>query len=118
MLNQGIMRTQLPHWKGVLTGLVLGTLSFASIGASTANAAVVVIHDGPRAAPPHPREERVIVRRGYVWSGGHYEWRHHRYVWVRGHHLRERPGYDWVPGHWEHHEGHYDWYRGEWHPHR
>ena len=89
-----------------------------AIGARPAQAAVVVIHDGPREAPPPPREEHVVVRRGYSWNAGHYEWRHHRYVWVHGRPLRERRGYDWVPGHWQHHEDHYDWYRGEWHPHR
>jgi len=91
-------------WKVGLAGLALTTMSFASAGARPAEAAVVVIHDGPREAPPPPREERVIVRPGYSWNAGHYEWRHHRYVWVHGRHIRERRGYDW--------------YRGEWHPHR
>ena len=85
--------------------------------ARAAGAAVVVIHGG-REAPPEPREERVVERRGYVWDRGHYEWRHHHYVWVRGHYVRERRGYDWEPARWDRHEDHYDYHRGEWHPHR
>jgi YXWGXW repeat-containing protein len=102
-----------------LAGLALSTLSLVSVGARPAAAAVVIVHDGPREAPPPEiREQRARERRGYVWDGGHYEWRHRRYVWSRGHYVRERRGYEWAPGRWERHEDHYDWHRGEWHPHR
>jgi WXXGXW repeat (2 copies) len=76
-----------------------------------------VHHDGPREAPPE-RVESPTVRHGYVWTGGHYEWRHRHYVWSRGHYVRERSGYEWDRGHWERHGDHYDWYPGGWHLHR
>jgi len=103
---------------GLVFGLVLG-LPLSVVADPIAAAAVVIIHDGPRDAPPAPREEHYGPRRGYVWVGGHWEWRHHRrYYWSRGHYVRERRGYDYVPGRWERHEDHYDWYRGEWYPRR
>ena len=87
------------NWKSGLLGLALLGLS-----GPVAQAAVVIIHNGPR--------------RGYVWVGGHHAWRHHHYVWTRGHYVRERRGYEYAPGRWDHHEDHYDWHDGEWHPHR
>jgi hypothetical protein len=97
-----------------LAGLALSSLAMSAVAASPARAEVMIIHGG-RDEPPAPREERVVVRRGYVWDRGHYGWRHRRYVWSR---VRERSGYEWAPGRWERHEDHYDWHDGEWHPHR
>jgi hypothetical protein len=105
------------NWKMGLAGLALSSLGMSAVATSTAQADVVIIHGG-RAEPPPVREERVVVRRGYVWDPGHYGWRHHRYVWSRGHHVRERGGYEWTPGRWEPHEDHHDWHRGEWRPRR
>ena len=97
-----------------LLGLML-TVSAAPI----ASAAVIVIHNGPRDAPPTAVEERPgRSRRGYIWVGGHHRWRRNHYYWNHGHYARERRGYEYAPGHWDHHEDHYDWYDGEWHPHR
>jgi hypothetical protein len=67
---------------------------------------------------PSAIEERASARRGYIWVGGHHEWRRHRYVWRRGHYVHERRGYEYAPGRWERHENHYDWHDGAWHPHR
>ena len=106
------------NWKMGLAGLALSSLGMSALAASTAQAAEVVIIHGGRDEPPRAREERVVVRRGYVWDRGHYGWRHHRYVWSRGRYVRERSGYEWAPGRWERHEDHYDWHDGEWHPHR
>jgi hypothetical protein len=103
-------------WKSAFFGL---SLSLVVLTGPAATAAVVVIHDGPRDAPPSPREEHYRPRRGYVWTGGRWEWRHHhRYVWSRGHYARERRGYEYAPGRWDRHEDHYDWHDGEWHPRR
>jgi len=51
-------------------------------------------------APPAPRYERVVVRRGYVWAPGYWRWYGGRHVWVHGYYIRERPGWVWVPHHW------------------
>ena len=101
------------NWKKGLAGLAL-MLCMAPV----ASAAEVIINDGPTEAPPIVREEAPPYRRGYVWTGDHYEWRHHRYVRVHGRYVRERRGYDWAPGRWERHENRYQWHGGEWHPHR
>jgi hypothetical protein len=101
-----------------LAGLALSSLGMSALAASTAQAAEVVIIHGGRDEPPRSREERVVVRRGYVWDRGHYGWRHHRYVWSRGRYVHERNGYEWAPGRWERHQDHYDWHDGEWHAHR
>jgi hypothetical protein len=96
-----------------LVGFLL--LAFAAPGAQ---AAVVILHNGPRDAPPPIVEEHPAPRRGYVWVGGHHRWHRHHYRWTRGHYVRERRGYEYAPGRWEHHDDHYDWYDGEWHPRR
>jgi hypothetical protein len=101
-------------WKMGLAGLALSSLGMSALAAPMAQAAEVVIHGG-RDEPPPARHERVVMRRGYVWDGGHYGWRHHRYVWTRGRHMRERRGYGWAPGGWQRHEDHYDWHDGGWH---
>ncbi len=97
-------------WKIGLLGFGLCWLGAAPV----ASAAEIVIRD----APPEIHEEAPPTRRGYVWDGSHYEWRHGRYVRVRGRYIRQRRGAEWVPGHWEHREDRYRWHRGEWHPHR
>ena len=55
---------------------------------------------GINVAPPAPRFERVVVRPGYVWTPGYWQWRGNQYVWVGGYYLRERPAFVWVPHHW------------------
>lgn len=100
-------------WKSGLVGLAL--LVFA---APVAQAAVLIIHDGPRDAPPSAIEEHPASRRGYIWVGGYHHWGHHRYTWRRGRYLHERRGYEYAPGRWDRHEDHYDWHGGEWYPHR
>jgi hypothetical protein len=112
-INNRDYKSDMTTWKSGLLGLVLLGLT-----GPAAQAAVVVIHDGPRDPPPAAREEHYAPRRGYVWVGGHHGWRHRHYVWTRGHYVRERRGYDYVPGRWDRHEDHYDWHDGEWHPHR
>jgi len=96
-----------------LAGLALSSLGMSALAVPAAQAEVVIIHGG-RDEPPPVREEHVVVRRGYVWDGGHYGWRHRRYVWTRGHYVHERRGYGWAPGRWQRHEDHYDWHAGGW----
>ena len=109
----GFSMRRMTSWKVGLAGLALW-LGAAPI----ASAAEVVVRTGPREAPPEIREEPPPARRGYVWDGTHYEWRHGRYVRVRGHYVRERRNAEWVPGHWEHREDRYQYHRSEWHPRR
>jgi hypothetical protein len=96
-------------WK---IGLVAVGLSLCA--APFASAAEIVIRTAPPAVEEAPRPER----RGYVWTGDHYQWRHHRYVLVRGHWVRERRGYEWAPSRWERRDDRYYFHRGEWHTHR
>lgn len=93
-----------------LAHLMLGAaLSLASPVASAA-----VIYIGPREPPPPAVVERPAPRGGYVWVGGHYEWRDRRYVWHRGHYVRERRGWTWTEGRWERRGDSYRWHRGGW----
>ena len=105
------------NWKLGLAGVALASLGMSSLAAPKAQAAVFDHSRRARRAAA-AREERVVERRGYVWSGGHYGWRHRRYVWTRGRYVHERRGHEWAPGRWERHEDHYDWHDGEWHRHR
>lgn len=57
--------------------------------------------DGPREAPPTPREERQAARAGYEWLSGRWEWRHGKWDWTAGRWERERPGKHWSPGRWD-----------------
>jgi hypothetical protein len=66
-------------------------------------------------APPAPRYEQVVVRRGYVWAPGYYRWEGGRHVWVGGSYMRERPGHRWVPAHWaQGPHGRWHFYAGHW----
>jgi hypothetical protein len=83
--------------------------AFASI-AVPAYAAVIV-----RVAPPEPRVEVVPApRAGYVWNGGHWEWRNQRHQWVAGNWLRERRGYRYNQPAWAETNGRWTMQRGRW----
>ena len=69
---------------------------------------------GPHDPPPTVVVETPRSRPGYIWVGGHHEWRHRRYVWVGGHLVRERRRHHWEDGRWDRHEDHYDWHPGGW----
>ena len=53
-------------------------------------------------APPPPRAEHVVVRPGYVWTGGYWRWTGARHVWVSGYWTPARRGYRYVPARWAH----------------
>ncbi|MBS0574934.1 MAG: YXWGXW repeat-containing protein [Proteobacteria bacterium] len=80
-------------------------LAFASTGVFCAPSAQArtFVDIGINVAPPPPRYERVVVRPGYVWVPGHYNWdgRYRRYVWVGGYYVADRHGHRWVPAHWQ-----------------
>ena len=65
-------------------------------------------------APPPPREERVVVRPGYVWTPGYYRYSENRYVWVGGTYVVERPGYRWRPHRWTNVNGRWHFEEGGW----
>src|SRR5438067_9238404 len=93
--------------KLLIAALLAG--SFGSI-AIPASAQVYIDH-----APPPPRDERVPpARHGYVWSPGHWEWRHGHHVWVGGSWLRERHGYTYHAPNWVQRDGHWMMERGRW----
>ena len=66
-------------------------------------------------APPPPRAETVVYRRGYIWVQGHWErrgdggWR-----WRPGYYVRERPDMVYVSGHWERRGNAWVWIEGGW----
>ncbi len=65
-------------------------------------------------APPPPREERVVVRPGFVWIRGRWEFRGGHWVWRAGYWQRARVGHVWEAGHWERRGNHYVWIEGRW----
>lgn len=96
--------------KMLAAALIAGSFGAGMIP-STASAEVIVV----RQAPPAPREEAIpSPRSGYVWTPGHWEWRHQRHVWVRGAWLRDRPGYVYHAPTWEEREGAWHMRAGAW----
>jgi len=57
--------------------------------------------NGPRKAPPAPREERYEEKKGFIWARGHWEWKNGDYEWLPGHWERERASKRWVEARWE-----------------
>ena len=111
--------------KNWIVGAAAVLASATALLALPAQAASVVVE----IAPPAPQVEVVpVARPGYMWVGGHYEWRHHNYFWVPGSYVVLRPGYhyvqpqwvqvghrwNYVPGNWAREvpppHGHYDHY--------
>jgi hypothetical protein len=74
-----------------------------------------IANDGPREAPPTPREERrEAARAGYVWVAGEWDWKNGAYEWVPGHWERERANKEWRPSRWEQREGRWLRTPGDW----
>ncbi len=64
--------------------------------------------------PPPPRYEEVVVRPGFVFIQGRWNWNGGQWVWMNGHYERERVGYVWAPGRWERRGNRHVWVEGEW----
>jgi hypothetical protein len=91
--------------------LVAGTIGSVATLPSAAATAVIQLDT----APPEVRVERApVVRRGYVYSPGYWDYRNNRHVWVRGTVVRERRGYVYAPGRWEERDGHWVLERRHW----
>jgi hypothetical protein len=103
--------------KRVVVGASLLSASTVAPAEALADAHITIV-TRPREPPPPPPSEPVQRREGWVWVGGHYEWRHGEYVWVGGHMVRERHGHAWREGHWRRHGHEYRWHGGRWYPHR
>lgn len=65
---------------------------------------------------PTARVESVTPRAGFVWIGGHWEWRGSSWHWVGGRWEAERAGMRWVPGTYEVRGGVQVWVEGRWAP--
>jgi hypothetical protein len=68
-----------------------------------------------RVAPPPPREEAIpVIRPGYVWVPGYWDWRGNRHVWVNGTWVHGRAGYHYAQPTWIHEGDHWRLQRGGW----
>lgn len=70
-------------------------------------------HRWPNEAPPPPRDERIIVRAGFEWIPGRWDWRG-KWEWVPGRYEREQAGKHWRAGHWEHQGDRWGFVEGAW----
>jgi hypothetical protein len=96
--------------RNVLIALCLAAGSIGS-GVATPAAADVYV----RVAPPAPRYEPVpVVRQGWEWAPGYWNWSGHRYVWVRGHKVRAHGHGHWVPDRWVEDNGRWRREHGHW----
>ena len=90
--------------------LLLSLILVGGISAGSANARVIV-----EIAPPAPQVEVIpVMRPGYTWAPGYWNWQHNQHVWVAGHQMRERRGYDWAPDRWNQVNNHHEFERGHW----
>jgi len=90
--------------------LCIAVGSVATVGVTPAAAQIYV-----RVAPPAPRHEVVpVVREGWVWQPGYWNWNGRRYVWARGHSIRAHRGQHWVAHQWNEDHGRWRMERGHW----
>lgn len=104
----------------ILAGLIALGAAFAPLESQAQPHVSVTIST----APPAPIYERIpVVRSGYDWAPGYWEWRGRRHAWVPGHYIAARPGYVYAPPSWHHRGGRWvmepsRWDRGPRHGHR
>ena len=93
--------------------VILAAMLAASLGSLVTPAYSARDH-GVRIAPPPPREEVVVERRGHVWAPGHWEYKNGKYHWRKGHLVKARRGYHYAEPTWVERDGR--WYRegGAW----
>ena len=96
--------------KKTLLAVCIATGSIATMGITPATADIYV-----RVGPPPPRHEVVpVVRPGWAWQPGYWNWNGHRYVWTNGHRVRAHRGAHWVPHRWQQDHGRWRMDRGHW----
>jgi hypothetical protein len=104
-----------------LHAVFLGILIAGSVGACTVHGRAAGTYHGPSAGvvvydpPPSPPPRRhVVVRPGYVWIEGRYDYHGGRYVWRDGYYERERRGHVYRPGRWQRSGRGHVWVEGRW----
>src|SRR6185437_16541313 len=81
-----LKRGLLMNARKTLLALCVAVGSGATLLPAVASAEIYV-----RIGPPPPRTEVVpVLRPGYVWVPGYWNWNGRRYVWVRGHRIHGR----------------------------
>ena len=97
--------------RNTLLALCVAASSFATGVSTPASAADIYV----RIAPPAPRYEVVpVVRPGWEWAPGYWNWTGHRYVWVKGHRVHAHGHGHWVPDRWVESDGRWHHNRGHW----
>ena len=100
---------------------MLASLGFAALltgcyvhgsGGAYVSAPVAVVEVEEESPPP--QYEEVVVRPGFIWIQGNYQYSGGRYVWMGGHYERERAGYMYAPGRWERRGRGHVWVEGRW----
>ena len=86
--------------------VILAAMLAASLGSVATPASA---DRGVRVAPPPPREEVIVERRGHVWAPGHWEYKNGKYHWRKGHLVKARRGYHYAEPTWVERDGR--WYR-------
>ncbi|HKE19979.1 MAG TPA: YXWGXW repeat-containing protein [Kofleriaceae bacterium] len=108
------------NWRALITavGLAATLASVTSLESGCVVRTRARVTAGPvvevEEAPPPPRRERVVVRPGYVWIRGRWEFRGGHWVWRAGFWRAARAGYVWDPGHWQRRGRRYVWVEGRW----
>ena len=98
----GLAAAALPAsaWYDTTRATITGATATAPVvttSSSTAPDLVVV-----QVEPPAPRiEDAPVVREGYVWAPGYWNWDGSNYVWVEGRYVPALAGYSYVAPHWE-----------------
>ncbi|NVB84489.1 MAG: BcpO-related WXXGXW repeat protein [Kofleriaceae bacterium] len=68
----------------------------------------------PTEAPPAPKEEKFVPRRGQVWVAGQWDWKGGKWVWKAGHFEGRKKGKRFNMGKWDHKGDHWEWVAATW----
>ncbi|MEO6772218.1 MAG: IPT/TIG domain-containing protein [Kofleriaceae bacterium] len=68
----------------------------------------------PHQAPPPPRAEAAMVKAGFVWLPGRWDWKNDQWAWLDGHWERERAGKKWRAPQWQNQSNSWVLVEGEW----
>jgi hypothetical protein len=87
--------------------LAAGIIGFMATPVSSIAQVEIQLNYGP----PAPRYEVIPApRNGYVWSGGHWQWRNNRHEWTAGNWQPTRPGYAYYQPRWVERDGGGGWH--------